>query len=335
VLPKVFIVILNYKAWRDTIACLESNYRGSYPHFETVVVDNASDDDSLREIRTWAETHGVPIKGETDLRGQRPIVFTVSRFEARALTLIETGGNLGFSAGNNRGIEHAMANGADLVFLLNNDTVVEEDTLKRLVAAIESDEQIGAVFPLVCGVRGEIQVPVYLRAPANFWELLLASNVLGIVWRRYRFLAYLERRNPFPDYRYDRFITVPNLVVACTVYRRSFFEGVGLFDENLFMYYEEDVMLHKLKRTRLRVGFEPRARIVHKGGIGNSRLPPPFLYLRRACGELHYVRTYMGVGSVKQRTLKLLRLMEYLYRMKQCADYRARFPEFLRQYWMG
>lgn len=328
--PKVFIVILNWNGWRDTLECLESNYRSSYPQFEVVLVDNGSTDGSLEKVRSWAAAQGVTVKVDLDLNRSR--AYPASAFQPRALTLMETGKNLGFSAGNNRSIEYALANGAEFIFLLNNDTIVEEGALERLVAALHSDETIGAAYGLVLGVHGAILVPVYLRPPRNLWEILLASNLPGFIWPRYRYHAYLERRNPFPGYAYDQLIKVPNVVTACTLYRRAFFERIGLFDEKVFLYHEEDIVLQRLAATKLTVALEPRARLIHKVGRGTGQLASAFLYLAQVRSEMYYVRTYMCLHKPWQILLKLLRVLQYLYGMVKSADYRKRFPEFVRLY---
>ncbi len=332
--PKVFIVILNWNGWTDTIECLESNYSSTYPQFEVVVVDNGSTDGSLEKIRAWAGAKGIPLQADLDLRGHRPESYPVSPFEPRALSLIETGKNLGFSGGNNRGIEYALANHADCIFLLNNDTTVEEATLELLVSALHSGKRVGAVFPLVLGTKGEIQVPVYLRPPFTFLEILLASNLPGKFLRRYQYRNYLKRRNPYPNYSYDRIIALPNIAIAAgSLFRVALLEEVGLLDENLFMYYEEDVLIHKLKHTEWLVCMEPRARIVHKGGVDNAKLPPAFLYRKVVCGEIYYLRHYAQTSSWQRAFLKLLRAGQYFWlALTKSSDYWSSLPEFSREY---
>src|SRR5262249_29948206 len=53
--PKVYIVIVNWKGWRDTIECLESVFRLDYPNWQVIVCDNGSDNDSIGQIVAWAE----------------------------------------------------------------------------------------------------------------------------------------------------------------------------------------------------------------------------------------------------------------------------------------
>jgi len=53
--PKVYIIILNYNGWADTIECLESVLRNDYPNYQVIVVDNNSPDNSMEYIKAWAE----------------------------------------------------------------------------------------------------------------------------------------------------------------------------------------------------------------------------------------------------------------------------------------
>jgi GT2 family glycosyltransferase len=53
--PKVAIIILNWNDWKDTIECLESVFRNSYPNYQVVVIDNGSTNGSMEKIKTWAD----------------------------------------------------------------------------------------------------------------------------------------------------------------------------------------------------------------------------------------------------------------------------------------
>ena len=53
--PRVAIIILNYNGWKDTIECLESVFRITYPNYQVIVIDNGSTDGSMEKIKAWAE----------------------------------------------------------------------------------------------------------------------------------------------------------------------------------------------------------------------------------------------------------------------------------------
>src|SRR5262249_35890078 len=61
------------------------------------------------------------------------------------IAVIETGKNLGYAGGNNAGMRAAIQNGADFVFLLNNDTIVDRDVVRHLVEAAGKNTE-GAFF---------------------------------------------------------------------------------------------------------------------------------------------------------------------------------------------
>lgn len=95
------IIIVNWNGEKDTIACLTSLSKVSYPHIQIFLVDNGSREESLASIHSYIMTSPLQI------------------------TLIQNKENLGFAEGNNVGIRAALASPVDFIFLLNNDTVVD------------------------------------------------------------------------------------------------------------------------------------------------------------------------------------------------------------------
>ena len=120
-MPKVFIIILNWNGYQDTVECLQSVRRLTYPSCKVIVVDNGSSDGSVAKLKE----------------------------EFKEVFYIENKENLGFATGNNVGISYALENGADYILLLNNDTVVERYFLDALARVAESDERIGIVGPKI------------------------------------------------------------------------------------------------------------------------------------------------------------------------------------------
>lgn len=110
----VVCVLVNWNGWQDTIACLRSLAAQDYPHLHTLIVDNASPNDSLARL-----AEALPELGP--------------QFE-----LVAAPSNSGFAYGCNIGIRIALERGADFVWLLNNDTVAPPDTLTKLIAAAQT-----------------------------------------------------------------------------------------------------------------------------------------------------------------------------------------------------
>lgn len=113
--PEVFIVIVNYNGYKDTIECIRSLKNIEYKNFEIVVVDNNSFDGSVLKIKE----------------------------KFNDINIIESKINLGFSGANNLGIKYAMDNKADYVLLLNNDTEVDKYFLSNIIERVKDEKNIG------------------------------------------------------------------------------------------------------------------------------------------------------------------------------------------------
>lgn len=122
-MPSVGIIILNWNGLDDTLKCLASIRAQSYKNIQTVVVDNASEDDEATVIAT--------------------------RFPE--VTVIREGENLGFGRAVNVGVRHLEAVGTPYVLLMNNDAWFDpnEGTIEKLVSVMESEQSLGGVGPLI------------------------------------------------------------------------------------------------------------------------------------------------------------------------------------------
>jgi len=208
--PLVVVVLLNWNGWRDTLVSLESLAASAYPNARVVVCDNGSTDGSPERLREWADA--------------RPEL-------GPAWTLISTGANLGFTGGCDVGIAHALAAGADYVFLLNNDARVDPEALDHLVAAAESS---GAA---VTGAR------VYDEAG----ERLLFS---GAVWPDCLFgLRGTRARREDGAYWDSDYATGCAILLRRDLLEARLAESGHVFDPAFFMYCEElDLCLYARSR---------------------------------------------------------------------------------------
>ncbi len=119
--PLVYLIVLSWNQKQDTLMCLASVSRVTYPNFRVVLVDNASVDGTAEEVRE--KFPGVKV--------------------------IRNNKNLGFTGGNIKGAEYVCAQGADYIMLLNNDVEVAPDFLEPLIKVAETDAAIGAIAPLI------------------------------------------------------------------------------------------------------------------------------------------------------------------------------------------
>ena len=115
--PLVSVNILTYNGENLIEQCLKSVLNQTYPNIEILVIDNASTDRTVEEIRN-------------------------PKHEIRNIRVIENKENLGFAAGHNLGIRESRG---EYVLCLNQDVVLDKDFLKYGVEAMEKDGEIGSV----------------------------------------------------------------------------------------------------------------------------------------------------------------------------------------------
>lgn len=240
----VYVIILNWNGWSDTIECLESLFRSDHQRFRVIVCDNDSSDGSLSMIRAWAEGCLSPLASPHGaLRSlvlptiSKPIRYVEydraaaesggAANDSAPLVLIRTGANLGFAGGCNVGLRHALARGdGEFVWLLNNDTVVQPSALSALVRWLATQASAG-----LCG-----SVVRYYDEPDT------VQLVGGARYYRWLGLSRLVRRGARDGDQvwHDRGVRRLSFVSgASMLVRTSFLVDIGLMNEAYFLYFEE------------------------------------------------------------------------------------------------
>jgi GT2 family glycosyltransferase len=235
VAPSVYVIVLNWNGWHNTAACLSSLQKLQYDNRRDIVVDNGSTDDSAARIRR----------------------------EFPQAELIEAGTNLGFAGGCNVGIRRALADGADYVWLLNNDTKVDPTALRALVEKAETDPQIGAVGSAIYSMEAPQRLQVWGGGKVSF---LLGGS-------RHFF-------KPVGDEKIQ-YITGASLFL-----RRAALDTVGLLDEGFFFYWEDSDLCFRLRQAGWRLAVAARSAVWHKESAS----------LR---GENTLLDTYFNQGAVR------------------------------------
>ena len=268
--PSVAIVILNWNRWHFTLACLESVFRLNYPNYSVIVCDNDSTDGSMLKLQEWAagqQSAELPVASEllplVEPAVEKPVlVRELNRSDAESakkrppvpLTLIQTGANLGFAGGCNVGVRHALAQGANCVWLLNNDTLATSDSLQRLVEQLQAHPEIG-----ICG--------------STLLSLHRPSHVLSLGGGRLRQSTGTTRHIgdglhwPLPPQEAESLESqqMDYVVGASMLVSRKFLETVGLMDEGYFLYYEE-IDWATRQPPWMRLGYAPMSVIYHREG---------------------------------------------------------------------
>lgn len=189
------------------------------------------------------------------------------RADFPTVRLIENRENLGFSRANNQG---AVIAGGEYLLFLNNDARVEPDTIAQMVGRMDEEPQIGVLGPLLLNPDGSFQLS-YGRRVSFFSEFD----------QKYFALARERRRLGQPPRR-DLFQPVVWVSGACLLTRRGYFPDGRVFDENMFLYFEDHELCLRLASLGKRIVYWSAPAAFHQGGGSavRKRLPVMIEYRR-------------------------------------------------------
>lgn len=178
------------------------------------------------------------------------------------VTLIENKTNLGFSSGNNIAMRYAIEHGGDYVWLLNNDTVVEPDTLSKLVTTGESYSEIGLLSPVICDYNATEGIQ-FCGTNMDWIDFLPPRRGENISWQ---------------DINIKESVS---LVGTALLIRRIIIERVGYLNEKYFAYAEDNEYSIRVAKLGYKNVILKSARIYHKGSSSTSGEKKPFqMYFR-------------------------------------------------------
>ncbi len=211
----VYFVIVTYNSSQFINNCLDSilQYESNQ---KIIVIDNNSQDDTIKKIRAYS-----------------------------SVILFENQSNLGFGKANNVGIEYALKNGAEYVYLINHDAYLVESVVYKAVEIFKENPQFGILTPLqVQQNKTELEV--------NFARFLTWDRILQIMVN-----------DAFLSGGHKQLYEVPFAQAASWIIRREALEKVGLFNPLFFHYGEDNEYLNRLKYHGYKLGLMAESRIVH------------------------------------------------------------------------
>lgn len=268
-----YIVILNWNGHKDTIPCLESLLPNLNSQTAVIVCDNASTDDSINCITNW-RLNNYPKIPAANL--DRAAVLAGATIEDAQFILIRNEGNLGFAGGNNPGIQLALSDrDCEYIWLLNNDTLVNAQSLPNAIARMQQNPRIG-----ICG-----STLIYAHTP-NAVQAFGGSSYQPYSGRSAH-IGYLANPEQAPTDPAPIERQLDMIVGAAMLVSRQFVETVGLMQEDYFLYYEE-IDWATRGRKQFCLGYAPASHVWHKEGAsigtsssGGSALSVYYLYRNR------------------------------------------------------
>lgn len=266
------IVIVNWNSGGMLRKCAESILvNGSDLDFEAIVVDNASSDDSLKDI---------------------PDNFKI----------IRNSKNLGFSKACNQAIKLSKGR---YVLLLNPDTLVQKSSLEQMVYFLDKHQDVGILGCKLLNPNGSVQPSchAFLGLTQVFFEVSQLNHLFPKNRFSIRTLGFFNKFFPklFANYSTsDNPIEADSVMGSCYMIRRQALEKTGILDENFFLYHEEMELSYRMWKNDYKVMFYPFASVVHYGRYSTKQVPN-LVYYERCRSILHFFEKHKfgQLGSLR------------------------------------
>lgn len=249
-MKRIAILIINYNGKRDTIECLKS--------IEKFVIKS----DNLYKIYLLDNNSKAPI-----------CVSELSKFNVE-IHYFSSDQNLGFAGGNNFLYKKSFKDNFDYFGLINNDTVICDNSFDLLIQAMENDSKLG-----IGGI-----INYYYSKPETVWQ---DGNDL----QRTKFRIIKKRYEKYPDGLIVQTDCVPG---SSLFVKNEVCEKIGFLDDNYFAYFEDVDFCLRAKAEGYSTGFLTGTRILHKVGMSSTSLHKSYLRNRN---ELYFCHKFGNIMS--------------------------------------
>ena len=251
--PCVWAVTLGFNNAEDTVECLQSLEKSTYPNLRLLMVDNASKDNTIERVMQ----------------------------ELPDVDVIQMPENIGFARGFNTAIVYALEHGADFVFMINNDTVVDPELISRLVAEGQADPKAGVLAPKI----------YYYDHKDTVWSA-------GSRYRKFPPVIVIQKGTGPDDGAFDSIRDLDYVTTCALMLSRTFLEDQGLLDANFFFFSEDYDLSIRAREAGYVLRFVSDAHMCHKVSKSTQAgSPNPFFWFTYGRSTAIFCRKHHSFDS--------------------------------------
>lgn len=225
--PLVSILVLNWNNFDDTNNCVTSLLSLNYNNFNILIIDNGSTDNSFIRLK--------------------------NKFRDERIIFLKNKENFGYAGGINIGIKYVFEKlSSDFIWILNNDIMVDKDSLKFLIDAVNKNKKIGIAGPTIYLAGTKKIMEQYYRLNLLFGRFLVKTNL-----NENEVVKIENKKN--------------NYIGGAAVFlRKEILNKIGYIPEEYFMYNEDIAWHQKIKNTQLEYLYVGPAKVWHKKGASSG-----------------------------------------------------------------
>lgn len=294
------IVILVYNNYIDTINCINSILKYSQTNtIKIIIVDNGSEDIIYKKL-----AYELNKQNTINIIDNSEIWNSNKSIKLSLISYIKNNNNIGYAQGNNiGGAIFGKDPSIDSIMILNNDTLFTNDLITPLYRALNTIKNASIVTPILLEKDG-ININNFTAKKKYRYNLFLlkylflGSQPFGLDFEKKYYIDVMKEKGSY--------VEIDVAWGACFMMRMKDWKMIGGFDNNTFLYFEEDILCEKIKRYGGKCFVIKDCSCIHIGGQTTSNLKiqsPLDCYYE---SMIYYFSKYEKVNIIKLTILKFL-----------------------------
>ena len=280
------IIIVNYNSGKVLLECINSIKEKKFNFkYEVIIVDNLSTDNSMDF--NCDNCHKIYLKE-----------------------------NVGFVKANNIAFKNSKGK---YIYFLNPDTILLDNKIDELINYLEKNEKVGIVAPKV--LNPDYSLQHNCRKEPTLRRLAFYLFEIDKIFNNFKYFTGFKMEHE----NYNSILFPDWVSGAAFIIKRDLFEKAGMFDENIFMYWEDVILCKEVRKLGYKIAFNPVSQIIHYGGV-SSRKVKYFSALSDIKSRYYYFSKYYSksyylfIKIITISNLFLRFIFEFFYGRKDNAS---------------
>ncbi len=269
-MKKVGVVILNYNNYNLIVE--KANLLNSYKCIQKIViVDNCSNNDSYEKLK---------------------------EIENEKIHIVKTKKNGGYAYGNNFGLKILEKDNYDYAFIMNPDIIIENKELEKIIKKMEKNSEY-AILGAIRTSKGDIYNQSQFWNIPTFWDEFWEYFYIPRKFISKKLVKYLE-----PADKIQEVGVAPGCLFLLNL---EIGKKVGFFDENTFLYYEENILAKKIKDIGYKSGICLNSKYIHDHEISASK-NESYKSIKKYYynSKKYYYEKYLNINKIQKNMLGIL-----------------------------
>ena len=234
----------------------------------------------------------------------------LKKLENEKINVIRSEKNGGYSYGNNYGIHYLenLEEKYDNIIISNADIDIEENAIKECVKVLNTEKDIAVVAPRMYNIENKPARRSSWKIRTAKLDMVHSTRILEVLFLKKLYAGEYSEE----DYKNDK-LQVEAIAGSFFVIKYDILKEINYLDENVFLFYEEDILGHKLKEHNYKIYSLNNVKFIH---YESQTIKKSFNYFKKMNqlykSKMYYQKHYNKIGIFQIIIFKILHSIRFL-----------------------